>query len=152
MNEQTKDGVWFLRSVTNPKLILLCLSLFCFLYVPYSLGGVSCFHNWSDLWYMAFSVLVAASALCIGKWWSYAGAIVSSSSIIYNFLEGLLKVYRLLPLTSEELEMVGTPAEYWSFWRNNPEGLVFIILPGVIFCYAIICLVKTMSGKRRISP
>ena len=152
MTEQTNNLARFLRTTLNPKLILLCLASLYFLFIPFAYIPTNlCLYNWSDLWYAAFSVLVAAFALWIGKFWGYVGAIAVSSPMVYTFFNVLLKVYRVLPLSPEEVEMGNTPADYWSFWQRHPEGLIHATLATVILCYASLCLINLMFRKRRIS-
>lgn len=153
MKEQTKNLARLLRTIFDPKFILLCLALFYFLFIPFAYIPTNlCLYNWSDLWYAAFSILVAAFALWTGKFWGYVGAIVISSPMVYTFFNVLFKVYQVLPLTPEEAEMSGSPAEYWSFWRRYPEGLIHASFAMVILCYASLCFIRLMFRRRRISP
>lgn len=152
MKEQTNYLAQFLRTIIDPKFILLCLALFWFLFLYLAIiSSDLCFYNYSDSWDAAFSVLVAAFALWTGMFWGYVGSIAVSSPVVYPFFNVLFKVYRVFPLSLEEAEMSGSPADYWSFMQRHPEGLIHATLATIILCYASFCLIKLLFRNRRIT-
>ena len=150
MKAWSKQLERFFRAAVRPKSILLCLALLNFLAVPVRFGAL-CLYNWSGVWYVAFTVLIAALALWIGKWWSYIGAIVITSPVIYGFVYEFLKVFGFLGKSPEEAERWVTPEEWRGFFiENHPEETWQIVLVAVILCYAIICLGIEIFHKRRV--
>ena len=146
---QTKEIFW---SLIHPKSILFYLALLNFLHVPFKYGA-GCFIYWSSIWYLALTVLIAASALRLGKWWSYPVAIFLASPLVYNFVIEFLKVFGFVAMSQEEASYLGTPENWQGFYiQNHPEVTGQFILTAVILCYSFICLVEKVFHKRRVLP
>lgn len=148
MRIHTDSLAQIFRVATNPKFVLLALALWNFFTVPSRYDGL-CFYNWSGALYLAFAILVAALALWLGKWWSYLGAVVSSGQIVYEFTSSTLKIFGVLPVSSDEAEMVGTSEQWLTIMQNHPEEIGQVILAAVIFFYSVICLGIVALNKHR---
>jgi hypothetical protein len=138
-----------LRSVAQPKFILLALALFNFLAVHNRYGG-ECAYNLSDAYREFFILFVAALALWVERWWGYLGSAVLSGKAVYSFGYVVLKIFRLLPPGAGENWIA--PEEWVRIMVNNPFEPFQGILAASIFTSAAISLVRSVFRRRVFLP
>jgi len=140
---------WLFHLLIKPQFILFCLALYNLLDVPVRYGA-TCPYNYQDQLWSAFLLLLAASALWLGKWWGFLGATLLSGNMVYGFVYHALKVFDVLAKTPEEAERLGTPENWVTFMRNYPEMPLQILLAAVIGVFAVVGLARLMFRKRLI--
>jgi hypothetical protein len=144
-----KDRSQIIRLLANPKFILSALALLNLLAVPQRFAGL-CFYNWRDTFYLAFTILVAALALWPARWWSYAGALFLTGTLLYDFSYVLLKVFNLIRRDAVEAESYPTPEIWLNIMQQHPEDLLHAALAAAIFSCAAIYFVRDSSHRRRL--
>jgi hypothetical protein len=151
MSEHKSFIGWLFRLIVKPQFILCSLAFCNFVAVPASFG-VLCFYNWKYQLWFAFLLLVAASALWLGKWWGYLASAFLSGVMVYGFAYGAFKVFDVIAKSPEEAETRGTREDWWGFMANHPEEPLQIILAAVIFCFAVFYLISLLRRGRPVLP
>lgn len=128
-----------------PQFVLFCIALYNLFDVPVRYGA-TCPYNYQDQFYYAFLLLVAASALLVGKWWSYLGAVLFCAYKIYFFVGVALLAFGVIRKSPED----SLTSEDWiAFMSNNPDEYLQIILAALIAVFAVIGLVQLFLRNRR---
>ncbi|MBC7797871.1 MAG: hypothetical protein H7Z37_13440 [Pyrinomonadaceae bacterium] len=133
----------------SPKNVLLILALLNFLAVPIKYADF-CFYNWRDEFYIAFSILVAAVSLRVGKLWSYCFAILTCYFAIENYINTVLLYlgFSFLPTESD-----GSRMKFEIFLRsaqNHPEELIHPILALTVIITATCYILNTLKQRRNL--
>ncbi|MBA2502665.1 MAG: hypothetical protein H0V27_07270 [Pyrinomonadaceae bacterium] len=147
MDKDTNFANWLYDSLSKPYFVLFVISLYNFLAVPARYGGL-CFHNWDQNLGLAFLLLVAASALWFGRWWSCSAAGILSGKMIFDFMGESLKVFGFLSKKATYEDKWLTPENWIGFYKNHPAELMQVFLAAGIFCFAVLYLARLMHTER----